>query len=117
MGNNKSRCNGDDHSQPAFAFENSLEYLTQSLMMKNFDICATFKQFQKLYEQQVSTKKYIEPTELIDLIQEIIEKLEIENVEVEQKKFKVFKYKERVPVKQFFALYAINKISTIANEN
>jgi hypothetical protein len=47
MGNNKSRCNGDDHSQPAFAFENSLEYLTQSLMMKNFDICATFKQFQK----------------------------------------------------------------------
>jgi DNA (cytosine-5)-methyltransferase 1 len=81
------------------------------------DKIANAHQLQKLYEQQVSTKKYIEPTELIDLIQEIIEKLEIENVEVEQKKFKVFKYKERVPVKQFFALYAINKISTIANEN
>jgi hypothetical protein len=28
----------------------------------------------------------------------------------------VFKYKEKIPVRQFFALYAINKISTIANE-
>ena len=76
---------------------------------------ANAHQLQKLYEQQLSTKKHTEPTELVDLIQEIIEKLKIENIEVEQKKIKVFKHKERVPVKQFFALYAINKISTIAN--
>ena len=72
-------------------------------------------ELQKLYEQQKSNKRYTEPTELVNLVQEVIDKLEIENLEIEQTKFKVFKYKEKVPVKQFFALYAINKISTIAN--
>jgi DNA (cytosine-5)-methyltransferase 1 len=72
---------------------------------------------QKLYELQKSSDKYTEPTELVDLVQEIIDKLNIEKVEVEQKKLKVFEYKDKVPVKQFFALYAINKISTIANGN
>jgi DNA (cytosine-5)-methyltransferase 1 len=74
-------------------------------------------ELQKLYELQKSSNRYLEPTELIDLVQEIINKLKIENVEIEQKKLKVFKHKEKVPVKQFFALYAINKISTIANGN
>jgi DNA (cytosine-5)-methyltransferase 1 len=73
--------------------------------------------YKNLYELQKSSEKYTEPTELVDLIQEIIHKLNIENVEVEQKKLKVFKHKEKVPVKQLFALYAINKISTIANGN
>ena len=72
-------------------------------------------ELQKLYELQISTTKHIEPTELVDLVQEIIDELKIENVEIEQKKLIVFKHKEKVPVKQFFALYAINKISTIAN--
>lgn len=74
-------------------------------------------ELQKLYELQKSSNRYTEPTELVDLVQEVIGKLNIENVEVEQKKLKVFKHKEKVPVKQFFALYAINKISTIANGN
>jgi len=74
-------------------------------------------QLQKLYELQKSSNKYTEPTELVDLVQEIIDKLNIENVEIEQKKLKVFKHKEKVPIKQFFALYAINKISSIANQN
>lgn len=74
------------------------------------------KELQKLYEVQKSNSKYTEPTELVDSIQELIEKLNIEKTEVEQKRIKVFKYKDKVPVKQFFALYAINKISTIANE-
>ena len=73
-------------------------------------------ELQKLYELQKSNTKYTEPTELVDLVQEIIDELKIENVEIEQKKLIVFKHKEKVPVKQFFALYAINKISTIANE-
>ena len=74
------------------------------------------KELQKLYEVQKSNSKYTEPTELVDSIQELIEKLNIEKTEVEQNRIKVFKYKDKVPVKQFFALYAINKISTIANE-
>lgn len=75
------------------------------------------QEMQKLYELQKSNSKYIEPTELVDSVQELIEKLNIENIEVDQDKIKVFKHKDKVPVKQFFALYAINKISTIANEN
>jgi DNA (cytosine-5)-methyltransferase 1 len=73
------------------------------------------QEMQKLYEFQKSNSKYTEPTELVDSIQEMIEKLNIENIEFEQTTIKVFKYKDKVPIKQFFALYAINKISTIAN--
>ena len=75
------------------------------------------KELQKLYEIQKSNSKYSEPTELVDTVKDLIEKLNIENVEVVQNKIKVFKHKDKVPVKQFFALYAINKISTLANEN
>jgi DNA (cytosine-5)-methyltransferase 1 len=71
------------------------------------------KKLQKLYEHQSPSKNLLEPTELVDLIQELINKHNIENVEIEQGSLKVFK--ERVPVKQLFALYAINKISTIGN--
>jgi DNA (cytosine-5)-methyltransferase 1 len=75
------------------------------------------KELQKLYELQKSNSNYTEPTELVDTVQELIERLNIDNIEVEQRHLKVFKHKEKVPVKQFFALYAINKISSIANEN
>lgn len=75
------------------------------------------QEMQKLYELQMSNSKYIEPTELVDSIQELIEELKIENTEVEQNQLKVFKHKDKVPVKQLFALYAINKVSTLANEN
>ena len=37
------------------------------------------------------------------------------NIEINQTSIKIFKHKEKVPLNQFFALYAINKISTIAN--
>jgi len=79
------------------------------------DKIGTANELQKLYEFQKSTIRYTEPTELVDLVQEIIDELKVENVEVEQKKLIVFKHKEKVPLKQIFALYAINKISTIAN--
>ena len=75
------------------------------------------KELQKLYELQKSNAKYTEPTELVDTVHDLIEKFKIENIEVLQNKVKVFKYKDKVSVRQFFALYAINKISTIANEN
>lgn len=74
-------------------------------------------ELQKLYEQQKSSEKLSEPTELVDLIQATIKKLEIIDKEFEQGENKIFEHKEKVPVKQLFALYAINKISTIANKN
>lgn len=74
-------------------------------------------ELQKLYELQKSSPKYTEPTELVDSIQELIEKLNIENIEVEQNGIKIFEHKDKVPLKQYLALYAINKISTIANNN
>lgn len=74
-------------------------------------------EIQELYELQKSNAKYTEPTELVDSVQELINKLNLENVEIEQKKLSIFEHKVKVPAKQFFALYAINKIATIANKN
>ncbi len=74
-------------------------------------------QLQELYEQQKSNERYSEPTELVDKIRELIEMLEVSVKTVNQENNKIFKYKNEVPLKQFFALYAINKISTIANGN
>lgn len=73
------------------------------------------KELQEFYENQKSSKKYSEPTELVDLVQAVIKKLKIEKKEIEQTENIIFKHKEKVPVMQLFALYAINKISTIAN--
>jgi len=72
-------------------------------------------ELQALYEHQKSSKRHSEPTELVDLVQVIIDKLNVEKREIEQTKNIIFKHKEKVPIKQLFALYAINKISTIAN--
>lgn len=72
-------------------------------------------ELQRLYEQQKSNKALIEPTELIDTIQEKINNLSLENENINQENQKIFKYKNIVPLKQFFALYAVNKISSIAN--
>ncbi len=79
------------------------------------DKIANANELQKLYELQISNGKHLEPSELVVIVQKLINELDIDKVNIEQKKLKVFKYKEKVPVKQFFALYAINKISTIAN--
>jgi DNA (cytosine-5)-methyltransferase 1 len=90
-----------------------LKYINNGFLEK----IGNAKALQKLYEVQKSNSKYTEPTELVDSIQDLIEKLNIENIEFDQNKIKVFEHKDKVPVKQLFALYAINKISTIANEN
>jgi len=79
------------------------------------DKIGSAQKLQKLYELQQSISKYKEPTELVDLIKEKIVELNIDNIVVEQKKLKVFKHKDKIPLRQFFALYAINKISSIAN--
>jgi len=72
-------------------------------------------QLQDMYEKQVSVKNLKEPTILVDEIAEIIEKVGCPNSTFEQSEKVVFENKSIVPIKQVFALYAINKISSIAN--
>lgn len=88
-----------------------LQYINNEFSKK----IGSASKLQKLYEQQKSSEEYIEPTELVDIIQDVIEKLNIGNGEINQNQYRIFKHKENVPIKQLFALYAINKISTIAN--
>jgi DNA (cytosine-5)-methyltransferase 1 len=70
---------------------------------------------QEMYEIQKPREIYLEPTTLVEKIAEIINGLKIENEKFEQEKTIIFKNKVTVPLKQLFALYAINKIATIAN--
>ena len=72
-------------------------------------------QLQDMYEKQISIEKLKEPTILVDEIADIIEKVGCPNSSFEQGDIIVFKNKSKVPIKQVFALYAVNKISTIAN--
>jgi DNA (cytosine-5)-methyltransferase 1 len=77
----------------------------------------TATQLQEMYEIQKSADSILEPTELVDEIKEIINKLNIENPQFEQNEIIVFESKKVVPTNQLFALYAINKISSKANKN
>ena len=71
-------------------------------------------EMQNLYEMQKSNNNILEPTELIELVGEIINRLNIEKEEFVQNDDLVFLHKKTVPLKQLFALYAISKISTIS---
>lgn len=70
---------------------------------------------QDMYENQRPIKGLLEPTQLVDEVRKVIERLNAEGEEFTQVENVVFKNKLRVPVKQLLALYAINKIATIAN--
>ncbi len=74
------------------------------------------KLLQEMYEVQGSIGKYQEPTELVDEISIIINKSGVTDEDFFQTDKSIFNYKDRVPVKQLFALYAINKISSTANQ-
>lgn len=71
---------------------------------------------QEMYEKQESTKKHKEPTELVNEITILLNNIKIKNKTIKQGQFKVFQHKDEIPIKQFFALYAINKIASIANQ-
>lgn len=71
---------------------------------------------QKMYELQRSEKGFVEPTELIEKVANIISELGIDNEFFVQNNEVIFKQKYSVPLKQLFALYAINKIAFIANK-
>jgi len=70
---------------------------------------------QEMFEQQKSIDNYLEPTKLIIEARKIISESLTENVDFIQNNLEVFKHKKIVPATQLFALYALNKISTIAN--
>lgn len=70
---------------------------------------------QKMYEMQHSESELLEPTILIEEVADIIGMLKVDHEKFIQKENIIFKDKQVVPVKQLFALYAINKITSIAN--
>lgn len=76
---------------------------------------ANAKKLQAMYEQQRSEQPFDEPTLLVEKVAQMIESLQIEDVGFRQNGNEIFKNKRSVPLKQLFALYAINKISTLAN--
>lgn len=71
---------------------------------------------QEMYENQKSQNGFLEPTELVEELKNLVEKLEIEEQEYVQNEQIIFNNKRTVPIKQIFALYVINKISTTANK-
>lgn len=72
------------------------------------------EKLQEMFENQRSFGKFLEPTRLVDEVRNIIQKTAIDEPDFVQIDTTVF-LKKRVPTKQLFALYAINKISTTAN--
>jgi len=76
---------------------------------------ANAKELQIMYEDQQNHGKYINPVELVDTIGKLINALEIKSPLYEQKYNRPFNQKKSVPQKQLMALYAINKICSIAN--
>ena len=73
------------------------------------------KDLQKYYEHQISNCSIFEPTELVEEVTQILNQMEFENKEFDQNGMVIFKHKNKIPVRQLFALYAINKISSTAN--
>lgn len=71
---------------------------------------------QEMYEQQQNIANYLEPTVLVDYVSELINNLKFEEPSFRQSTFKIFN-KDIVPKKQLFALYAINKICSMANSD
>lgn len=70
---------------------------------------------QSMYEAQCSRKNLLEPTELVERVKALINSTKVGQQKFTQREV-IFKDKDEVPVKQLFALYAINKIATIANK-
>lgn len=77
---------------------------------------ASGRDLQKMYEQQLSFGSYLEPTELVTEVARIIDRFNFEKADLEENIHHIFFYKKIVPKKQLLALYAINKICSIANK-
>jgi DNA (cytosine-5)-methyltransferase 1 len=73
------------------------------------------KLMQEMYETQKPHQNYSEPTELVEEVSSIIEKLKVDDREIKLSEEKIFLHKNCVPLSQLFALYAVNKISSNSN--
>jgi DNA (cytosine-5)-methyltransferase 1 len=74
-------------------------------------------ELQKMFELQSSIYPFLEPSELVDLVCEYLDNLPKSNDKYVLEAQNVFLFKDKIPAKQLFALYAINMISSIANSN
>ncbi|WP_430399098.1 DNA cytosine methyltransferase [Flavobacterium sp.] len=72
------------------------------------------QELQEMFELQKSTANFLEPTLLVDEVGNVIQNTKIDETNFIQSDINIF-LKNIVPAKQLFALYAINKIATIAN--
>lgn len=73
------------------------------------------RELQNMLEQGSSLTPLLEPSELINRIKEFILEADIDSLSFNQVNLEIFKHKKVIPAHQLFALYAVNKISTIAN--
>ena len=73
------------------------------------------KLLQKLHDDQNNKGKFLKPFDLIESVKILIDKIEFKEKDYYQTYKRIIKAKEVVPKKQILALYAINKITTIAN--
>ncbi|MFZ4680424.1 MAG: DNA cytosine methyltransferase [Flavobacterium sp.] len=76
---------------------------------------ATTKLLQEMYEKQKSLNGFLEPTKLVEEVTKIVARFDKNNELFIQNGSKIFD-KEVVPKKQLYALYALNKIISIANK-
>lgn len=76
---------------------------------------APAKELQNMYEEQSSENHWLEPTELVEEVSRLIDNSRTKNVIFKQEDQTIF-IKEAVPFNQLLALYAINKISSLANQ-
>lgn len=76
---------------------------------------ADAEKLQSMYEIQHSEDSFLEPTELIEEVGKLIDHFTFESPNFSQNGSAIFDKKQVVPKKQFMALYAINKICTVAN--
>ena len=81
------------------------------------DKISSASELQYYYENRARPEGYLDPAELVDEIARIIEALGIDDQSFKQDEVCIFKGKKLVPLKQLFALYAINRVSSLANNS
>lgn len=78
---------------------------------------ASKQELQRLFEQQTQVDGKKDPIGLIEELKNIINSFDIDGTVVKDKSLQIFKYKNQIPLKQVFALYGINKITSITNRS
>jgi DNA (cytosine-5)-methyltransferase 1 len=74
------------------------------------------KSLQEMYEMQFSQNDFLEPTALVEEIALIINNLNVDHEFYHQDQNFIFKDKQSVPLKQLYALYSINLITSLTNK-